>query len=112
MLEGVLERPGVLAHLALIDQAGLVPVQELDRVLDGHDVIASVAVGEVDQRRQRRGLTGARRTVDTAEATRQHRGVADGRRDSKRLKRLNPVRNQPERRAERVALPIDVYAEA
>src|SRR4051794_9806938 len=36
VLQCVLERPGVLPHLALVDQARLVAVQELDRVLDGH----------------------------------------------------------------------------
>ena len=42
VLERVGERVRVLADLALVDQALLVPVQELDRVLDGHDVVARV----------------------------------------------------------------------
>ena len=49
VLERVLERLGVLPHLALVDDALLVPVEELDRVLDGHDVLAAGAVRQVDR---------------------------------------------------------------
>ena len=40
VLEGGGERLGVLAHLPLVDDRPLVLVEELDRVLDGHDVHA------------------------------------------------------------------------
>jgi hypothetical protein len=48
VLEGAGERLGVLADLALVDQAALVGVEELDRVLDGHDVVFALPVGQVD----------------------------------------------------------------
>ena len=39
----VLERARVRAHLALVDQALLVLVHELDRVFDGDDVVVRVS---------------------------------------------------------------------
>ena len=44
VLERLGERVRVVADLALVDQAVLVAVQELDGVLDGHDVVAPVRV--------------------------------------------------------------------
>ena len=38
--QGALEGAGVLAHLALVDDRELVLVEELDGILDGHDVLA------------------------------------------------------------------------
>ena len=60
--EGALERVGVLAHLALVDETLLVRVHELDRVFDGDkDVrVAAGAVDVVDERRERRALAGNR----------------------------------------------------
>ena len=52
-LERLGEALGVGAQLALVDEALLVPVQELDRVLDRHDVLLTRAVDLVDHRRQR-----------------------------------------------------------
>ena len=59
-----LKRVGVLADLALVDQALLVLVHELDRVLDRDDVVGAVAVDVVDQRAERRGLARAGRAGD------------------------------------------------
>src|SRR6266508_1024240 len=53
VLERSGERRGVGTHLALVDQAALVQVQELDRVLDGDDVRRAGAVDQVEKRRQR-----------------------------------------------------------
>ena len=47
--ERPVERLGVGAHLALVDDAALVAVQELDRILDGHDVLFPHFVDLVDQ---------------------------------------------------------------
>src|SRR5215813_13110271 len=69
--ERVLERAGVAVHLALVDEALLVLVDELDRVLDGDDVIGAVLVHVVDERRQRRRLARAGRAGDDDEALRQ-----------------------------------------
>ena len=46
----------VAVHLALVDQAPLVLVHELDRVLDGEDVVVPLLVDLVDHRRQCRRL--------------------------------------------------------
>ena len=62
------ERIGVEADLALVDDAAVVGVQELDRVLDRDDVLAARAVDVVDQRRERRRLSRAGRTRDEDEA--------------------------------------------
>ncbi len=51
-LEGAVERLRVGAHLALVDHALLVAVQELDRVLDRHDVLFADLVDLVDHRGQ------------------------------------------------------------
>ena len=56
----VLERVGVRVDLALVDQAALVLVDELDRILDGDDVVAAVLVDVVDHRAQRRRLAASR----------------------------------------------------
>src|SRR5207302_1782803 len=51
-----LEAAGVHPHLALGDDALLVLVHELDRVLDRDDVIGAGAVDQIDQRTQGGGL--------------------------------------------------------
>ena len=65
---GVGERPRVGRHLALVDDRLVVLVQELDRVLDGHDVHAPRAVDVVHHAGQRRALAAARRAGDQDEA--------------------------------------------
>jgi hypothetical protein len=52
--QGAGERGGVLADLTLVDDRRLVAVQELDRVLDRHDVLRIARVDVVDHRRERR----------------------------------------------------------
>ena len=59
---------GVDADLALVDDRPLVAVQELDRVLDRHDVRGARRVDVVDHRRQRRALAGAGRAGDEHQA--------------------------------------------
>ena len=67
----------VRADLALVDDALLVPVHELDRILDGEDVLGARAVDLVDDRRERRRLTGAGRAGDEHEPARiRRRGCA------------------------------------
>ena len=53
------EAAGVDLDLALVDDRLLVAVEELDRVLDGDDVLAALGVDVVDHRRQGRGLARA-----------------------------------------------------
>ena len=100
VLEGVRERLGVLADLALVDQASLVAVQELDRVLDRHDVVVAAAVGQVDQRRERRRLARTGRTGDEHEAARQGGEVGHRRRDAEVLELLDLERDDAEGRAD------------
>ena len=68
VLERRRERVRVLADLALVDERALVRVQELDRVLDGHDVHGALAVHDVDERSQRRRLARTGRARDEHEA--------------------------------------------
>src|SRR5580765_5545279 len=49
---------GVDFDFALIDEAALVAVQELDGVFDGDEVVGTVGVDAVDHGGERRGLTG------------------------------------------------------
>ena len=55
------ERARVAAHLALVDQAVLERVHELDRVLHRDHVVVARLVEQVDERGERRGLARARR---------------------------------------------------
>ena len=64
------EAVGVRVDLPLIDDAGLVAVEVLDRVLDGHDVLVALAIDLVDHRREARGLAGPRRSGDQDQAAR------------------------------------------
>ena len=68
VLERGAEAVGVRADLALVDQRLLVLVQELDRVLDGDDVVGAGAVDQVDERGERRRLAGTGRAGDEHEA--------------------------------------------
>ena len=100
------------ADLALVDDAALVPVHELDRVLDREDVLGARAVDLVDQRGERRRLTGAGRAGDEHEAARLRRQLVQARRQAELLERLDLVRDLAEGGAERLALEEDVDAEA
>ncbi len=110
--ERLAEAGGVDADLALVDDAALVAVDELDRVLDREDVIGAVAVDLVDHRGERRRLTGAGRAGDEDEAARLHRQLGERGRKTELLQRLELFRDHPERGAERLALEVDVDAEA
>ena len=58
------------ADLALVDEAALVAVQELDRVLDREDVILALLVDQVDHRGERGRLARAGRAGHQHEAAR------------------------------------------
>ena len=55
----LVERIGVETDLALVDDAERVLVEDLDRVLDRHDVLAPRLVDVAEDRRERRRLAGA-----------------------------------------------------
>ncbi len=50
---------GVEPQFALVDDRLLVDMEELDRLLDGEDMVGAVLVAMIDHRRQRRGFAGA-----------------------------------------------------
>jgi hypothetical protein len=110
--QGVGEADGVGPDLALIDDASLVAVQELDRVLDGHDVVVASSVDLVDHGRESRRLTGARGTGYEDEAARFLRKLVELRRQPEILERLQLGGNHAEGTAETLALEIDVDAKA
>ena len=91
-----LERAGVHADLALRDDALLVRVHELDRVLDRDDVIAARAVDEVDQRAERRRLARPGRAGDEHEALVELAELLDLGRDAHLLHRDDGRGNLPE----------------
>ena len=76
--ERVAEARRVGADLALVDDAALVAVQELDRILDRDDVVGARPVDLVDHRRERRRLARAGRPGDEDEAARLVRQLAAG----------------------------------
>ncbi len=86
LAQDVLERLGepvrVGADLALVHDAPLVLVQELDRVLDGHDVPVTLGVDHVDHGGQRRRLAGTGRAGDHHEASLEPREIGDDRRQT------------------------------
>ena len=65
--QGLAEARRVEPHLALIDDRQLVGVEDLDRILDRHDVRPARAVDAIEHRRERRRLAGARRAGDEDE---------------------------------------------
>ena len=67
-LQRAVEVVGVGADLALVHDRPLVGVQDLDRVLDRHDVTRLVLVDVVDHRGERRRLARAGRAGDEHEA--------------------------------------------
>ena len=69
-LSAVLKLCGVGAHLALVDEAVLVRVQVLDRILDRHDVLVTLGVDLVDDRRERGALARAGGAGDQHQAAR------------------------------------------
>ena len=71
------ERSRVIADLPLIDETFLIPVHELDRVLDGDDVVRPILVDVIDHRCQGCGLARAGRTRDEHEAFREKTQLQD-----------------------------------
>ncbi len=106
------EALGVATDLSLVDNAALVVVQELDRVLDGDDVVCAALVDLVDDRRECGGLAGACRAGDQNEPSRL---VAEGMQhlgESKLVDGLDVDRDESEGGAQRPSLEEDVHAEA
>ncbi len=88
------------------------PVQELDRVLDRHDVLLAGHVDLVQHRRERGGLARAGGTRDEHEAAWLAREVVDDRRQPELVDRGELEGDQAEGGADRAPLVISVNAEA
>jgi len=110
--EGVLERLRVREDLALVDQALLVVVHELDGVLDGHDVLGALAVDLVHHGREGGGLAGARRAGDEDEALGAIRELLHDGGQAQLLEGANLDGDDANGRAHRSPLPVHVAAEA
>ena len=111
VLQGRREAVRVGPDLALVHDAALVLVQELDRVLDGHDVTGALAVHDVDHGRQGGRLARPGRSRDDHEPAREPRQIGGDRRQTEVLEVLDLERDHPEDRADRVALHVDVDTE-
>ena len=88
------------------------PVQELDRVLDRHDVLLARSVDLVEHRRERRGLARAGGARDEDEAAWLAREVVDGSGQTELVDRGELERDQAKRGPDRAALEIGIDAEA
>ncbi len=106
------EALGVGADFALVDDAALVRVEELDRVFDGDDVLVALAVDLVEHGGERRRFAGAGRAGDEDEAARAVAERRDDGRQAQRFEGLDLVRDGAEDGADRAALVEEVGAEA
>src|SRR5437870_11745725 len=80
---------GVLADLPLVDGRPVMPVDVLDRVLDGEDVAGTGVVDVVEHRRESRGLATAGRTGHEDEPVGKLRQALGDRREPEILERWN-----------------------
>jgi hypothetical protein len=107
-----LERAGVHADLALVDDRLLVLVQELDRVLDRHDVPGPRRVDVVDHRGQRRRLARAGGAGEQHDAALLLGQLADDGRQLELVDRPDVDRDRADDERHRPALAEGVDAEA
>ena len=98
--------------LALVDDATLVGMEDLDRVLDRDDVLRPGLVHVVDHRGEGRRLSRARGAGDEDEAAVLLGERLDDGRDAELLERGNVLRDDAEGEARGPALAVGVDAEA
>ena len=110
--QGVGEAVGVGVQLTLVDDALLVAVQVLDRILDRDDVLGALAIHLVEHRGEGGRLAGAGRAGDQHQAARLLADLLHHRRQAELAKTADLVRNLPEGRGDRAALMKDVGPEA
>ena len=106
------EAERVAMHLALVDETALGVVHELDRILDGDDVIGAVVVAVIDHAGERRRLARAGRPGDQHESARQHAQVAEDLGRVQVIERENHRRDVAEHRARAAILVEGVDAKA
>ena len=105
------ERRRVGVQLALMHGALLVRMQELDRILDGEDVLGARLVDQVDDGSQRGRFAGPRWTGDEHDAVLELGAVGDGGRQAELGDRRNARRNHAHDNRKSPALAEDVDAE-
>jgi hypothetical protein len=103
---------GVVADLALVDQALLVLVHELDGVLDGDDVCRALAVDVVDHGGQRGGLPRAGGPRHHHQPLHQVAELQDVRRELEILDGEDVGGDHPEDPARALAILEEIAAEA
>src|SRR5207245_8376765 len=109
--QGLAEVVRVESDLALVDNARVVWMQDLDRVLDRDDVLLPCPVHAVDHCGERRRLSGARCTRDEYEPAVLVRKPAHALRQRQLLKRRDVLRDDAERERGRAALAERVDAD-
>ena len=102
---------GVGADLPLVDQRPLVGVEDLDRVLDGHDVPGLRLVDRIDHRRDRRGLARPGGAGHQHQAPRLLGEAADDGRQPEGVERRRARQDPAQHQGHRVALAEDVDPE-
>src|SRR5688572_9489431 len=112
VLERRVPRVGVHAHFALGDDAVLVVVHVLDRVLDGDDVPVAVLVAITDHRRERRGFPRARAAHHDDEAALGHDYVLEHRRKIEVLELRYRGGDRPQHHADAALLHEGAHPEA
>ena len=106
------EGAGVRADFAMVDEAPLALVHELDRILDRDDVVLAVLVGVVDDGGERGRLARSRRPRDEHEALAEERGALEDRGQPELVRRDDLRRDLAEDGAAARALHEEVGAEA
>ena len=106
------ETLGVDLHLALVDDRLLVSVEELDRVLDRHDVLVALRVDVVDHRRERRRFSRAGRPGAEDESALLVADLLEDRRQEQLADRQDAGRDDAQHEADRAPLLEDVASEA
>ena len=98
-------------QLALVNRALLVRVQELDRILDGEDVLGARLVDQIDDGGERGRLARAGRAGDQHDAGLQRGDIGERRRQLQLGDGRDRRRDDAHDDRERAALPEDVDAE-
>ena len=106
------ERAGIARHFALRDDAALVVMHELDRLLDRDDVPGEILVDVIDQRRQRRRFSGASRPGHEHKSAAQLAKFFHHRRNPELLERGDLCRDQTKDGAVAVRLFQKIAAKA
>src|SRR5687767_7843183 len=94
----------VRGYLTLVDDAVLVVMKKLDRVLDRQDVVMAVDIDLIDHRGQRRRLSGSRGPGHEYQASRLFTHVRHNGRQPKCVERFDLIRDRTKYRSNRTLL--------